>query len=204
MKYDSLVLPIHGIEFKDIVAEFPQLKRHPEFHASLADKDKIIRFINYVYSANSEIVKTYKDDIPTRKDESAILAGLKVTADLKERLFMLKDDIITNMVVRFLIMQNNKLWTVINMKEQLFEQNILQVMQLSSSDDKEKDKVETQKKKNELITQNDKITKELEGDYEKLFQSNPDVEFVFQKKEEIRLNFTSPENVAKMPLKERY
>ena len=118
-EYALLVIPQWA--GNDIVSNFKQLNRHSEFISyPLSEKrDKLIRCINILYSAKSPLIKLYKDDLQVRKEESAILAGFdpKNKSEwewVTENLFMFKTspvtkDQILSMVVRFLIIQNNKI-----------------------------------------------------------------------------------------------
>lgn len=218
--YSQLVLPIHGLEVTDIVKNFRQLNRHEEFNAYPLEKkrDRVIKCINYLYSAKSPLIKLYKDDLMMRKEEAAILAGFnpkdrKEWEWVTETIFMFKgesdsttaerSDKILNMVIRFFIMQNNMTWNNICTSEQIYYQNIFQINRSLNEAEKDKDIIAAQEKKSVLSKQNIQITLDLDGLYDKFFSQAEDVKDLYKKREEVRLNFTSPENVAMMPQYER-
>ena len=89
--------------------------------------------------------------------------------------------------------------------EQIYFQNFFHISKLINEGDKDKDKdiIAAQERKNALSQQNIKITTDLEGLYDKLFYQAEDVNDHYKKKEEVRLNFTSPESVAQMEIKTR-
>ena len=131
--FSGLVLDIHGKDFAkgDITLDYPLLDKYKEFREYLGtaggglNRNKIIALINYLYSIKSPLVKIYRDDILIRKEEAAKLAGFspdnkKQWIKLKEDFFNLGDPIISKMIVRFLIIQNSRLWAMIIAAEQNF------------------------------------------------------------------------------------
>lgn len=196
MKFDNLFLPLHGVEYKDIVQEVGSLKKHKEFTEYFLEdrRNEVVRYINYLYSAKSPLIKVYRDDLLSRKQESAVLAGFKEKDEwVVNNLYNLGNDAIIKMIIRFLTMQNNMKWNAICTMEQNFYQNSYYILKLDTDDVK-------QEKKHQLLQYNAEIIDKLEAMYDGLFLSNKDVMDKFQNKEEIKYYFTSPEEVANMPV----
>lgn len=208
--FSKLVLPLHGDDRTDPVQKFPILNKYQEFKTfpgtpgGKVNRDKLVRYINYLYSVKSPLVRIYKDDLQTRKEEAARLAGFNAQkmkkADrrqLEEDVFRLRDDDVLKMIIRFLIVQNNRLWSMIVSFEESFYENLYMIMDpLSKSDERQKDTYQTANLKPKLRNDNEEIREKLENLYEELFKEAEDVQEEFDNREEIKAHFFSPETVA--------
>lgn len=80
-KISGLFIDVDKFEEKDdLIDKSPLLKRYEEFSlfkgtpGEELNRNKVIRYINLLYSAKSDLVRTYKDDLQIRKEEAAKIA----------------------------------------------------------------------------------------------------------------------------------
>ena len=190
-------------EKDDLVHRFPILSRYEEFSGyggSLdgeLNRNKVIRYINYLYSAKSEIVRTYKDDLQIRKEEAARLAGFekKEMEKVDTDLFKLQNEKLVKMVMRFLIIQNVRLWTTICSIEQSFYQTSELLLSPLDREGADKDIYTAATKQKPLRSELIDMTAQLDSLYDQLFNDNKDVKEKLDKDDQMKRHY-SPENVA--------
>lgn len=113
MDFSKLFYDLHGKEESPFVLH-PDLNRYNDFdYKGELDKDKVFRYVNYLYSEETPLAKKFKDDILERKKEAAKLAEIKITKQNQDALFSLYDPGVLSMVMRFLIMQRSLIWAPI-------------------------------------------------------------------------------------------
>jgi hypothetical protein len=132
------------------------------------DKDKLIRYIIYMYDKSSPLVKRY-NNLDRRKQEAAHLAGytqddpsLKTYKDFQDQEF-------SDMVVDFLIYQNNYTWTMLVSNEQTFYEFQKTLLQESSMIRNDKDKINAIASKSKLMEESDKIVERINSYYKQVF-----------------------------------
>ena len=153
------------------------------------DKDKLIKYIVFLYSKESPLVKNYKD-VGTRMREAARLAGYDLNSDatLLDKLFRFdvgnqnqetddeedqagnpEDLSFVSMVIDYLRHQNDLTWAMIVSNEQTFyeyQEALVQSVNLFKSS---KDKLSAIQVKTQLMEDSDAIAERLERYYKKVF-----------------------------------
>lgn len=203
-KINGLFIDIYSAEEKeDLTNKFPLLKRYEEFtsfEGSMGgelNRNKVIRYIVILYSSKSDIVKTYKDDLQIRKEESALYAGFekKEMAQVDNDLYQLKNEKIVKMIMRFLLIQNVRLWTTICSIEQSFYQTSALLMSPFDQEGQHKDKYGAAVKQKPLRAEMIEMTSQLDGLYDKMFNDNADLKTQYDKDDDLRRHL-NPEQVA--------
>jgi hypothetical protein len=202
-KISGLFIDVDNVDEKeDLVNRFPLLNRYEEFSKFAGtpgdelNRNKVIRYINLLYSAKSNLVKIYKDDLQIRKEEAAKFAGFekKEMDRVESDLFKLENEKIVKMIMRFLIIQNVRLWTVICSIEQSFYNNN-ELLMSPFLDDEDKDKNSTAVKQKQIRAELIEMMEQLDSLYDKMFNDNLDVKKKFDKDDELKRHL-SPEQVA--------
>jgi len=180
---------------KPLVELYPEINNYPELrYAGIYDSNKILKYINYLYSEGTPLTKKFKDNLLARKAEALRLSGLKQTKDTESDLFQFKDQAFTKAVVKFLAIQKNQLWANIIVNEQLVEDN-MQIVLSSSLEGKDKDIAQTAKIKGELLKINAEVKDRLDGYYREFFKNDIDLQNASKK---IDFRATKPEDIAKI------
>lgn len=203
-KIAGLFIDVNNIDDKeDLVNRFPILKRYEEFSSfegtpgDELNRNKVIRYINLLYSAKSELVRIYKDDLAIRKEEAAKIAGFekKDMSRVSEDLFQLKNEKIVKMIMRFLVIQNVRLWTTICSIEQSFYRTSELLMSPMDKETEDKDKYAAAVKEKPLRAEMIDMTEQLDSLYDKMFNDNADIKSKHDKDDELRRHL-NPEQVA--------
>ncbi len=185
-------------EKDDLVNTFPLLKRYAEFtdYKDGLNRNKVIKYINVLYSAKSELVSVYRDDLLIRKEEAAKHAGFekKEMGTVVECLFKLNDERIVKMIIRFLLIQNSRMWTTICSIEQSFYQTS-ELLMSPIQEGEDKDKYGAAVKQKPLRAEMIEMISQLDGLYDKLFNDNSDLKDKYDKNDELRMHL-NPEQVA--------
>lgn len=176
---------------KDLMKHFPELSSMESFAKyAEADRNRLIRYIMLMYDKESPLVKRvqkYKD----RQRQAAHLAGydLQKHEDRLEQVFTLADESIANMVADFIILLNDRKWSLIVSSEATFYefQRGLFMNVVNVRDDKARLDAITVKAK--IMTESDEIDARLERYYSDLFGDDKLIEVA--KKKRIR-----PESIA--------
>lgn len=180
---------------KPLAELYPDINNYPELrYGGIYDSNKILKYINYLYSEGTPLTKKFKDNLLVRKTEALSLAGLKLTEQAKSDLFQFKDPGFTKAVVKFLAIQKNELWANIMVDSQFLEDNMLIVLS-QSMDGKDKDIAQTAKIKGELLKINSDVRDRLTGYYKEFFKSDIELERAGKK---IEFRATKPEDIAKI------
>jgi hypothetical protein len=167
------------------------------------DKDKLIRYIVFLYSKESPFVSAYKE-LGQRMRECAREAGYDLVEDksIVDKLFQFKVETIgeeeeenpqdvefVNMVIDFLKNQNDLTWSMIVSNEQTFyeyQEALVQSVNLFKND---RDKLSAIQVKTKLMEDSDAIAERLDKYYKKIFSDETVIKRVKQ-------SYT-PENIAK-------
>lgn len=178
-----------------LVELYPEINNYPELrYGGIYDSNKILKYINYLYSEGTPLTKKFKDNLLARKTEALKLAGLKQTKDSESDLFQFKDLTFTKAVVKFLAIQKNELWANIVVDSQFLEDNMLIVLS-QSMDGKDKDIAQTAKIKGELLRINSEVRDRLTGYYKEFFKNDTALQNAAKKAE---FRAVTPEQVAKI------
>lgn len=203
-KIAGLFIDVDSVDEKeDLVNKFPLLKRYEEFSSfpgtpgNELNRNKVIRYINALYSAKSDLVRTYKDDLQIRKEEAAKHAGFekKDMARVAEDLYQLQNERIVKMIMRFLLIQNVRLWTAICSIEQSFYQTSELLMCPIDQSGEDKDKYAAAVKQKPLRAELIDMNEQLDSLYDKMFNDNADIKSKYDKDDELRRHL-NPEQVA--------
>lgn len=202
--YGQLFLPIQDFpENEDILFRLPHLKKWPEFAdfggtpAGELHKEKVFRYINLLYSTGSKLINTHRHNLAARKEEAAIVAGFNlkqkaIREHVVHDLFEVRNPAILKMIMRFLILQKNPLWSSIVTTEQCFAEYQEIIMDALSRDD-EKKRTDAAKNKAFLMTECDKMLIRLKASYKELFGDDDDLQLAYKNTD---LMLTSPEEIA--------
>lgn len=202
--FSKLYLNLHGRDSVDPVYEFKILQKHPEFYkfrgTEKLDRKRIIYYINYLYSSHSPLFYIYKDDIETRKEEAANLAGFKKDKKtewryVQKELFSLENEDIVYMVVKFLALQRNMVLNQIISNEQYFIELQYYILNPLKAE-QEKAVYDTANTKTKFLEQQDIIRQRLDRLYDQFFQGHKDVEEKVNNDEELVQHFFGFEDVA--------
>lgn len=134
-------------EVENLAHEHPKLK---EIYSWVTYNDDIpvnnlLCYLLFLYSPDSPVNKRYGIPLIERKSQALLLAGFghlrhrngEWTDDVTSYLIELRNDAVINMIVDYLKMLNQKVWTEMNTLEQeLEEATRLRLRPVSSIDDK--------------------------------------------------------------------
>ena len=180
---------------KPLVELYAEINQYPELrYSGIYDSNKILKYINYLYSEGTPLTKKFKDNLLARKSEALNLAGIKSTEQVKSDIFYFKDKEFTKAVTKFLAIQKNQLWSGIIVNEQLAEDN-MQIILSPSMDGKDKDVAQTAKIKGELLKLNAEVKDRLDGYYREFFKGDIDLQNAAKK---LDFRATKPEDIAKI------
>lgn len=206
-EYRDLFLKIHEVK-GDPMQLSPVLRKYEEFTSyggtpeGLLNRDMVIRYINYMYSEKSPLIKTYKDNLIERKNQAAKLAGFdmknnKEAERVLEEVFNMREEKIFKMIMRFIMIQKNTLLSSIVTAEQMFyEFQTILMQELATID--EKKRTDAAKNKTLLMEDCDKIRDRLKGYYKEFFGDNKDLEETYKLSDMV---LTTPEEIATIPRK---
>jgi hypothetical protein len=204
MELQGLFIDLKGLDDNvDLVHKFPLLQRYEEFSSfegtpgGELNRNKVIKYIAALYSAKSELVITYKEDMIIRMEEAAKFAGFekKEMERVRHDLFELNNNKIVKMIMRFLLIQNVRLWTAICSIERSFYKTNEQLMTPLDKDNGDKDNYGALVKENPLRAAIIEMTEQLDSLYDKLFNDNTELKKKFDASDELRRHL-SPEDVA--------
>jgi hypothetical protein len=191
MNFNNLFWNIHGKKGK-VETLYPEVLYYKEFALyEHRHKENVLRYMNYLYSAESPLIKKYRDNVDLRRKEAAKLAELSPT-QIERDIFELKDTAFLLMVVRFLSIQKNVLWSNIVSNEQTFAENLRIILEPLTGDD-EKKRLESTKLKAHLIDVNKSIQNNLTVYYKEFFKED---ELLQEKSKMIDMLMTTPEEIA--------
>lgn len=207
-EYKDLYIPMAGIS-GDAWEQFRILKTTPEFSEFESEhgisRNLVIRYVNYLYSVRTPLIKQFREDLAVRKMEALKLASEDCKAEykkdlavIKEGLFELRDPAVLKMVMRFLILQKNVLWTSIVTTEQTFfelNEMVLDPITKEFGSKKEETRIVAGTKKVDLLDRCDKIKNRLSGYYVEFFGDDLDAINAYNKRPEV---MCWPEQIAKI------
>lgn len=159
--------------------EIEGYKEVPQF-MNVAKERRLVtaKYFIYMYDANSPLHKRIPE-IQKRKEEAAILAGLKLSEEkdykYAEQLWKLTQQLYVDIVVRILKVQKNKLFSLIVAQENYFDElmeNMLKVVEIEDA----KDVLASMKIKGQLSEEMDKVNSRLAAYYSDLFKGDDVVE----------------------------
>ena len=193
-EYVNLYWNCHGSK-KSVVELYPEIETIPEFnYGGIYKKDKLLRYINYLYSESTPLIKKFKDNLLARKTEALKLAEIKLTKDVENDLFDFKDREFARMVVKLLAIQKNHLWSSIQVNEQAYSDN-MNIIVSPTIMDSDKDVAATAKIKGELLKINGDIADRLNGYYKEFFKGD---EALRQAAKSVEFRAVTPETVAQI------
>jgi hypothetical protein len=202
--YGQLFLPIQDFaENEDILFKLPHLRKYKEFEdlegtpKGELNRDKVIRYVNLLYSSGSKLIRKHKHNLPARKEEAAIAAGFDlkkkaIREQVENDLFKIRNEKILKLIMRFLILQKNLLWTsIVTTESAYYEYQEIILDPLGKED--EKKRTDAAKNKSVLMDECDKMLIRLKGYYQEFFGDDIDLQLVYKDTE---LMLTSPEEIA--------
>jgi len=200
-EFKDLFLKIHNIA-GDPLQLSPSIRKYEEFTSyggtpeGMLNRDKVIHYINYMYSERSPLIKNFRDNLGERKLNAAKMAGFdskEINGDkVKDELFDLKEEKVFKMIMTFIKIQKNTLLSSIVTAEQaLYEFHGIIAKPLQSTD--EKDVTIAAKNKSAILKECDEIRERLKGYYKEFFGDNDDVARVYKSSD---LMLTTPEEIS--------
>lgn len=202
--YGQLFLPLQDFEAKDdVLFRLPHLAKWPEFFefggtpAGELNRDMVFRYMNLLYSSGSKLINTHRHNLAARKEEAATVAGFDlkkkaIREQVQNDLYEVRNPAILKMIMRFLILQKNPLWSSIVTTEQCHAEYQLIIMDPLSPED-EKKRTDAAKNKAFLMSESDKMLLRLKGYYRELFGDDDDLQLAYKNTD---LMLTSPEEIA--------
>ena len=174
-------------EGEDVLFNIPELKRieswnnYPGTPGGELNKDMVVRYMIYMYSVDSILVKKNPPlALSERKMRAAELAGFerdkkgKFNHNIEFKLFDTCSEWVVDMIVDYLIFQKHHVWTEICTTEQEYAEYI-KLRFAPVEDEKDKDTLLAAEKKNKLRDSCKSMIKDLESYYIEFFKDNSDV-----------------------------
>jgi hypothetical protein len=210
--FSRLRFPVHTVPHgTDLVHKFPELQLYKEFHQyPHSDRNYVIRYVIYMYDMNSGLIKKFPN-LKQRKEAALDLAGFertKGTGKFKKEIVdmvnlekvttkipgeegeddktVVESNKIFDMVMRYIVIQKSRLWSMIVTNEAAFEEYQRLIME-AVSDKKDKELLAAAQMKDELMECSDKISKRIDAYYKDFFGDNEEL------KEEIKKKPVRPE-----------
>jgi hypothetical protein len=197
--FSKLRFPVHTVPHgTELLLKFPELQAYPEFSEyKEPDRDKVIRYVIYMYDMNSGLILKFPD-LKQRKEAALDIAGFERNSNTGkfkkeiynmvnlEKIFVKEDpededskitaesNRIFDMAMRYIIEQNNRIWSMVVANEQAFDEYLRLIME-PVSDRKDKDLLTAAKTKDDLMGICDEINTRLNSYYKLLFGDNEDV-----------------------------
>lgn len=199
MQFDIDKVP----EGQDMLHSFPMLgelksfKAYPGTLRGELSRDMVVKYVVLMYSVDTILNQRPPLEVSAKKMKSATIAGFQrgkngdFSKQVVDKLFRLKSDYVVDMILEFLKLQNNAVWTIICANEQMFYENI-RILFDAVEDDKDKDVITAVKNKNFIRGYCDDIVEGLDNRYKEFFLDNDDV-----KKKVVNKARYTLENLAK-------
>jgi len=163
-EFKSMSFNVFGVKHSvDLLKEFPKMSLIKGFvEYSGADRNKVIRYVCYMYDKNSPI-KDYHQDLAVRKAECARLSGFSSgDKGILEEVYDMKNEGVLAMINDFLIFQNERVWTMYVSNEQTFYEYQKKLLR-NVEGDRDKDILQALQIKSRLMTDMDEINNRLES-----------------------------------------
>lgn len=206
-RYSGLRFPAHKYQ-KDLhlIKEFAPLFRHEEFKACPV-KDKIVRYICFLYDSNSELNQEFPK-LEDRKEAAAMEAGYSRTKtgewpEEVNKLFALtmggrdkNDEVVwslVHMIFRFLKVCNDRLWMEIVVTEQELDNYTRQRLDVLNIDMKAKTAVDILVQSGKLQELSSSALMRLEGYKKQFYLDHGDVREAVEE-----LEMITPENAERI------
>jgi len=132
-RFSQLIFPIHEVT-GDVLKAVPELARIKQFQSFESDdRDKLFKYICYMYDRNSELIREYKD-LQARKEAALHEAGFarekngEYPPEVKDYISF-NDTEVRNLVFAFLFYVHDMAMTMISYSEQMFYENVQLIMQ---------------------------------------------------------------------------
>ncbi len=199
--FSKLKFPIYEVPAgTDLVHKFKELQDYKEFSMyPHADRNNVIRYVIYLYDRNSDLVKEYSV-LQRRKEAAAELAGFKRNdkdGKFKEEVYSMMsltrdekgDSPINDMIFCFLKMQDEMLWSLIVINENMFEEYMKLLMDPVFGKDS-KNMLEAANLKTKLKGEVKEIRSDLAAFYSELYGENVELK-------EVKRKPISPETILK-------
>lgn len=148
-----------------------------------SDFNSIIRYILFVYDKKSPFHKKF-NNISAKKQNAINFSGINES--------LLKHDEVIEMIIDFLLYQNDKLWSVICTNENLFTEYMTVLNTKLENFNSDKDIVETLTKKEKVRGFFEKLCSDLDVQYDTFYNGDKDLQEDTQKKRRL-----TPETVSR-------
>jgi hypothetical protein len=189
--FKNLTFGIHKAKSGTLPSSIPDMKvLNTWWTSTRKDKDSVIRYIVLLYDKNSPLVKRFSN-LDTRKREASVIAGFNPEDPSLKAYKDFQDQEFADMVVEFLIYQNNYIWTMLVSNEQTFYEFQKTLLQESSMIRNDKDKINAIASKSKLMEESDKIVERINAYYKQIFVEDKIIDSA-------KRVASSPEEMAKM------
>ncbi len=191
--YARLRFPIFDVPHgTDLVHKFKELQDYPEF-ALYQDSNRnyVIRYVFYLYDRSSDLIKQVQD-LTKRKEAAAELAGFirndktgKFDDEVIDMMALKKDEEgespINDMIFSFLRMQDEMLWSLIVINENMFNEYMKLLMDPVFGKDS-KNILDAANIKTKLREEIKGIRQDIESFYKEMYGENDDLKEVKKRK----------------------
>lgn len=189
--YKTLCFDISKHKAGSLPKSCPDMKQIKSWwESNRNDKDKVIRYIILMYDKGSPLIKKLTN-LDSRKREASSIAGFNQDDPSLKAYKEFQDQEFTDMVVEFLIYQNNYTWTMLVSNEQTFYEFQKTLLQESSMIRNDKDKISAIASKAKLMEESDKIVERINAYYKQVFTEEKVIETA-------KRIASSPEEIAKL------
>jgi hypothetical protein len=206
--FSKLRFQVHGVPHgTELLLKFPELQAYPEIATyKHADRNYVIRYVIYMYDMHSGLIQKFPE-LKQRKEFALELAGFERdpnTGKFKSEIYKMinlekiqvkvvseeedsKDKTVTEsnrifeMVMCYIKLQNNRLWSMIVTTEQAFLEYQGLIME-PVSERGDKDTLAAANTKDKLMESCYNMNKRIDEYYKELFGDNEDLKNVVKKK----------------------
>lgn len=190
--FNNLCVPIYKEE--DVLEKYKyDLKKifGGLFKHRRVDLEKLVKYVIYMYDLSSPMRELFTD-MSIRKTECAMLAGYDIKKDEKrlERIYILEDRDIVEMISSYLKFQNHKTWAMLTTNEEVLWQYQKELLQPITEFKQDKEKLQALDIKSKLMNESDSIINRIKNYEDKIFGDNKEVQ------SKLKQAKTSPETIA--------
>lgn len=201
-KYKSLKFNVSDVDHgEELLIKFPELKQIKVFsECRSADRNRIIRYICYMYDPGSPLQVEYQD-LQARKEKAAEDAGFErnkkgLWPESVQNIFDVidtEDVLITEMIFEFLRIINDKTWAIIKVNEVNFwECSRMLLDNIGGKDSKQK--LEAANLKTKLREELGSISRDMEQQMKKMFGEEEKIQELAKEK----LKRITPETIVSL------
>ena len=154
-------------------------KKNKSYYVDPEERLAIIRYIVFLYDKESPLYDDFPDDLEKRKSAAAADSEMPTTGKIYTMILQAKHPTVNDMIIRYLIMQNNEVF-----KEKLITEQELEEFQrlrfIGIEAKTDKDLLQAAKYKDELLKSCKSRIEHLEDLNTQLYRDNDDIKELVQ------------------------